>query len=24
VVFIGATTDKFLRGFDAANGEEIC
>ena len=23
VVFIGATTDKFLRGFDAATGEEI-
>jgi quinoprotein glucose dehydrogenase len=23
VVFIGATTDKFLRGFDAESGEEI-
>ena len=23
VVFIGATTDKFLRGFDAETGEEI-
>ena len=23
VVFIGATTDKFLRGFDAKTGEEI-